>query len=67
MHQNTIFFAPGIITAFPTNTSFGLGVRADDKAMLKQMYALKNRPAGKFFSLMVKDWAMLREFAEVPD
>lgn len=64
--QTTNIFSTGIITAFPTNTSFGLGVRADDNVMLKKMNDLKNRPKGKFFSLIVKDWAMLKKFAEVP-
>jgi L-threonylcarbamoyladenylate synthase len=64
--QPTNIFAPNTITAFPTNTSFGLGVRADDETTIQKMYALKQRPSGKFFSLMVKDWEMLQKFAEVP-
>lgn len=59
-------FAKNVIVAFPTDTSYGLGVRADDPEMLQAVYDLKKRPANKFCSLMVKDWNMLREFAEVP-
>lgn len=59
-------FKKGKIVAYPTDTSFGLGVRADDVSGLEELYALKHRPVNKFCSLMVKDWDMLREFAEVP-
>ncbi len=59
-------FAKGKIIAFPTDTSYGLGVRADDPEMLQAVYDLKKRPTNKYCSLMVKDWSMLREFAEVP-
>ncbi|MCK5460357.1 Sua5/YciO/YrdC/YwlC family protein [Candidatus Gracilibacteria bacterium] len=57
----------GEIWAFPTDTSFGLGVRADDEAGLERLYALKKRPAGKFFSLVVRDFEMLERFAEIPE
>jgi len=59
-------FATGKVIAFPTDTSYGLGVRADDPQMLQTLYDLKQRPAYKYCSLMVKDWAMLKAFAEVP-
>lgn len=54
------------IWAYPTNTSFGLGVRADDNLGLQKLRDLKSREKNMFFSLMVKDLEMLREFAEVP-
>lgn len=60
-------FQPGQIWAYPTDTSFGLGVRADDFDTLQRMYDLKQRGAGKYFSLMVRDGAMLCEFAETGD
>jgi L-threonylcarbamoyladenylate synthase len=56
----------GQIWAYPTNTSFGLGVRADDCATLQKLFDLKGREAGKYFSLMLRDLDMLRYFAEVP-
>lgn len=59
-------FTAGLIVAFPTDTSYGLGVRADDEVGLQTLYALKKRPAHKYCSLMVKDWMMLKQFAEVP-
>lgn len=59
-------FAKDKIVAFPTDTSYGLGVRADDPEMLQALFDLKKRPINKYCSLMVKDWSMLREFAEVP-
>lgn len=65
--MKSLIFVFGQIVAFPTNTSFGLGVRADDKETLQKLYDLKQRPEGKYFSLMVRDMDMLREFAEVPN
>lgn len=59
-------FKPQIVVAYPTDTSFGLGVRADDILGLEALYALKKRPISKYTSLMVKDWDMLQQFAYVP-
>jgi L-threonylcarbamoyladenylate synthase len=59
-------FEKNIITAFPTDTSWGLGVRADDVQGLENVARLKKRKPEQMFSLMVRDFAMLREFAEVP-
>jgi L-threonylcarbamoyladenylate synthase len=59
-------FETGKITAFPTNTSWGLAVRADDPDGLDCLAKLKGRKEGQMFSLMVCDLEMLREFAEVP-
>lgn len=59
-------FEKTTIWAYPTDTSFGLGVRADDERGLERLARLKGRSANKFFSLMVKDFAMLKEFAHVP-
>ena len=56
----------GKIWVYPTNTSFGLGVRADDRETLQRLFALKGREEGKYFSLMVRDVEMLKQFAEVP-
>ncbi len=59
-------FQYGEIWAYPTDTSFGLGVRADDPDTLQRLFECKRRVAGKYFSLMVRDWNMLHDFAEVP-
>ena len=59
-------FEKNIITAFPTDTSWGLAVRADDIDGLKKLAQLKKRKDQQMFSLMVRDFKMLRKFAEVP-
>ena len=59
-------FQKGEIWAYPTDTSFGLGVRADDFEMLEALRKLKQRPSDKFFSLMCRDFEMLKAFAEIP-
>ncbi len=60
-------FKKGEIWAYPTDTSFGLGVRADDTKGLTSLMELKHRSGDKYFSLMVRDWKMLMKFAEVPE
>ncbi len=59
-------FEKGTIWAYPTDTSFGLGVRADDTEGLSNLARLKHRSGDKYFSLMVRDWAMLEAFAVIP-
>jgi L-threonylcarbamoyladenylate synthase len=59
-------FEKTIITAFPTDTSWGLGVRADDAPGLKNIARLKKRKPEQMFSLMVRDMKMLQQYAEVP-
>lgn len=60
-------FKQGDIWAYPTDTSFGLGVRADDARTLKRLADLKGGRGNKFFSLMMRDFEMLKEFAELPE
>lgn len=60
-------FEKTIITAFPTDTSWGLGVRADDASGLRNISRLKKRKPEQMFSLMVRDMKMLHEYAEVPE
>lgn len=60
-------FPKGKITAFPTDTSFGLGVRADDEMGLQKLADLKGGREGKYFSLMCGSWEMLEKFAEIPE
>ncbi len=60
-------FKKGQIWSYPTDTSFGLGVRADDKDGLLNLMKLKKRSGDKYFSLMVRDWEMLLEFAVVDE
>jgi len=60
-------FQKGEIWAYPTDTSFGLGVRADDKKGLEALAELKGRDNTKYFSLMMRDEEMLRHFAVVPE
>ena len=60
-------FNKGEIWAYPTDTSFGLGVRVDDVLGLANLEKLKKRQSGKFYSIMVSDFKMLQEFAIIPD
>ncbi|MAG12940.1 hypothetical protein CL630_03985 [bacterium] len=57
----------GEIWGYPTDTSFGLGVRADDANSLERLAKLKGDRSEKYFSLMCADEKMLRAFAKVPE
>jgi L-threonylcarbamoyladenylate synthase len=57
----------GEIVAYPTETSYGLGVDADNEAALARLFALKGRGAEKAFSVIVTGAAMARTLcAEIP-
>ncbi len=60
-------FEEGTIWAYPTDTSFGLGVRIDDGVMLDRLFDLKGREKNKPVSLMVKNFEMLQQYANVPE
>lgn len=62
-----VMFNKGAIWAYPTDTSFGLGVRADDADCLEKLMELKQRSGDKYFSLMVRDWEMLKKFAMIDE
>jgi len=60
-------FNLGEIWGYPTDTSFGLGVRADDARGLEELAQLKGDRSLKYFSLMCAEEEMLRHFAKVPE
>ena len=60
-------FNLGEIWAYPTDTSFGLGVRADDVHGLERLANIKGGRENKHFSLMCADEEMLLRFAELPE
>ena len=53
----------GQLVAFPTETVYGVGALALDKEAVERLYAAKNRPAGKAFSLQIADINMLPQVA----
>ncbi|HSN32079.1 MAG TPA: L-threonylcarbamoyladenylate synthase [Ideonella sp.] len=55
--------AAGELLAFPTETVYGLGARADDDAAVAKIYAAKGRPAGHPLIVHVADAAAARTFA----
>ena len=55
------------IWGYPTDTSFAIGVMADDVDGLLKLARLKGGRFGKYFSLMCADEKMLRDFSRVPD
>jgi L-threonylcarbamoyladenylate synthase len=55
--------AAGGLVAFPTETVYGLGARADDDAAVAQIFAAKGRPADHPLIVHVNDVAGARAFA----
>ena len=53
----------GELVAFPTETVYGIGALALDRQAVERLYAAKNRPAGKAFSLQIADMDMLQQVA----
>ena len=53
----------GGIVIFPTETLYGLLCDATNPVSLLKIYRLKNRPLGKSFPILVKDFKMLAEYA----
>lgn len=45
----------GNVIAFPTETVYGLAVNADDRAAVRRLCEVKNRPDGKPFTILVAD------------
>ena len=59
--------AAGKLVAFPTETVYGLGARADDDAAVARIFAAKGRPADHPLIVHVADAAAARTFAaQVP-
>jgi L-threonylcarbamoyladenylate synthase len=55
--------AAGALVAFPTETVYGLGARADDDAAVARIFALKGRPAQHPLIVHAADAAAARAFA----
>ena len=55
--------AAGELLAFPTETVYGLGARADDDAAVQRIYAAKGRPAAHPLIVHAADAAQARCFA----
>lgn len=59
--------AAGQLVAFPTETVYGLGARADDDAAVAKIFAAKGRPADHPLIVHVADAAGAQAFAaELP-
>lgn len=54
-----------MITLYPTDTLYGLGVDATSPKTVARLIALKGRPDGKPISVVVADMDMLRQCANV--
>jgi len=58
--------AAGGLVAFPTETVYGLGARADDDAAVAEIFAAKGRPADHPLIVHIADLDAGLDFAEAP-
>lgn len=54
-----------MITLYPTDTIYGLGVDATDPGAIRRLQELKGSGAEKHYSIAVLDIDMMRQYAEV--
>ncbi len=54
----------GEICAFPTDTVYGLGARADNGEAIKKLFAAKNRPLSRSIILLCTDLDMAKKLVE---
>ena len=68
VHDAAQRIARGDVVAFPTETVYGLGARADDDAAVAKIYAMKGRPADHPLIVHVADAQGVAAFAaDVPE
>jgi L-threonylcarbamoyladenylate synthase len=55
VHEAGRLLREGAIVAFPTETVYGLGARADDPQAVQALYELKQRPPEKKMTVLIAD------------
>jgi L-threonylcarbamoyladenylate synthase len=65
VEQAADLLAAGALVAFPTETVYGLGARADDDAAVARIYAAKGRPTNHPLIVHVGDAEQARQFASM--
>lgn len=63
VHQAADVLRRGGLVAFPTETVYGLGARADDPTAVKRLRGIKSRQAGKAFTVHISSSAEATRFA----
>ena len=63
IERATVMLAAGELVAFPTETVYGLGARADDDRAVAAIFALKGRPAAHPLIVHIADRADADRFA----
>lgn len=65
LFQTSQLLRSGGAVIFPTDTLYALGVDATNKAALRLLFKIKNRPSTKPIPIFVKDLDMLRRYAYI--
>ncbi|MBU1110017.1 threonylcarbamoyl-AMP synthase [Patescibacteria group bacterium] len=64
-HQAAEVLGSGGIIVYPTETAYGLGGKALDETVIKNVFAIKQRPLNKPIHIIVKDIQEAKNYAEV--
>lgn len=67
MNDALLHIKNGGILAYPTETVFGIGGRADLPEVIEKIQLLKGRSAEKRFLMVAKDWAQISDWLNVPN
>jgi L-threonylcarbamoyladenylate synthase len=59
------FLQEGKVIAYPTDTIYGLGCKADDKKAINRIYKIKKREKNKPLLVLISDFKMLRQYFKV--
>lgn len=65
LKQITQILNQGGVIIFPTETLYGLGCDATNPQALLKIYRIKGRELGKAFPILVKDFKMLYQYANL--
>ena len=61
IQEAAALLASGGLVAFPTETVYGIGANAEDPAAVERLRAVKDRPPGKPFTLVIADASDLKK------
>jgi len=67
VHRIVDALAAGQVVAMPFDTSYGLAVDATNEDAVERLLLVKERDRGKPISVVVRDYAMLEDIAEIPN
>jgi len=66
LYKITEIFRKGGVVIFPTDTAYAIGCRIDNKAAIKRLFKIKNRPEGQATPVLVDSISMAEKYLLSP-